>query len=352
MRPSELKRLGRQIGGRLVWSAVFVDAATLAPGERHQIFTSGFTIHDCPKMKVGDTGYLKDCVDPAMIEQMYVIADLLPVDRVLLCSEDRDYIRIVHSLRDAGKRVTVIVPSAKDNPELAGHADDTIVYADFAAAYGDVFTRMATLFKDERFGEGGGEVADAMKRLATVLRVLDGDVSLNSRNHGFLATMRKTRGALSRNGQLVAEEELKRMLEFLIGQGVMVTKRGKPGKWRGSDGNGRNKGRSDAPIHYRICKTHPFVIWAECGCAAFGNGAADAAERRAPTEIDAASVDQHPRVVRFRERYGMRATDPAPSAAESPRSALEEVERNGGRRSDDDRERPRRNAPFAGGATT
>ncbi len=243
VKPARLKEIGRA-AGRIRWSAVFVDATKLSVVQRIELFTEGFDICDCPKLVTPHSNSLKDTVDSAIIERMHALADFVEVDEIILGSADRDYLRVVQQLRDAGKRVRILTPTPRDRPTLMQHSDGAIAYAatedtaGLARDVGAAFSRGMYVARD-------GRSAEVLRSLARLVVLLDASLNVNAREVGFRRIMEE----LLRTDEIRADgltpESLKERLEFLIDQGVVQREQDDRKYYR-----------------YRVHHAHPFVAFA------------------------------------------------------------------------------------------
>lgn len=315
--PALLKERARA-AGTLVWSAVFVDSSTLTPQERSSWFASGFDICDCPRMQGKEDRAKKDSVDPAIIEKLNAVADLLPVDGVLLASADRDYMRVIQRLRDAGKRVYVIVPSADDVPSLAHSADGTIVYKTAADEASPFFSAAAFFGGKKRPTDQ--ESNELITTLSLVVLILDKNLNINRKRYGFMRIVQ----ALQASPERLEAEDVRRYVQFLIVQGVIEQHRAP-------------KGERSGVTYYQVNRRHPFVRSVRLADEAIGPEV-QAAANAAATAAEAAMLpgaprgEQHPRVKRFRERFRMRrevlgAEETARSHREVPVESPPEADR-------------------------
>lgn len=243
VKPARLKEIGRA-AGRIRWAAVFVDATKLSAIQRVELFTEGFDICDCPKLTTPHSNCLKDTVDSAIIERMHALADFVEVDEILLGSADRDYLRVVQQLRDAGKRVRIITPTPRDRPTLMQHSDGAIAYAateDTAGLARDI----GAAFGRGTFVARDGRSAEVLRSLARLVVLLDGRLNVNARDYGFRRIMEELLRTDEVRADGLTPEALKERLEFLIDQGVV------------------HREQDDRKYYrYRVHHAHPFVVFA------------------------------------------------------------------------------------------
>lgn len=243
VKPARLKEIGRA-AGRIRWAAVFVDATKLSVVQRVELFTEGFDICDCPKLTTPHSNALKDTVDSAIIERMHALADFVEVDEILLGSADRDYLRVVQQLRDAGKRVRILTPTPRDRPTLMQHSDGAIAYAateetaGLARDIGAAFSRGAFVARD-------GRSAEVLRSLARLVVLLDARLDVNARDYGFRRIMEELLRTDEVRADGLTPESLKERLEFLIDQGVMQREQDDRRYYR-----------------YRVRREHPFAVFA------------------------------------------------------------------------------------------
>lgn len=240
---AKIKRRVRT-AGTLCWSAIFVDSTRLTYERRVEFFTEGFDIQDCPKLVSDRNEVQKDLVDSAIIEKMQKAAYLLRVDEIVLGSVDRDYIRVVQQLRDAGKRVRILTPTYRDNPTLLQHSDGSIPYLT-ADAEDQVLARIAPLFEGGSYRADDRESDDCFRVLATFIQLLDTRFEINRANWGFRRMLDSVRRAPEIRGTGLSEEDVKRRLEFLIEHGVIA---------RDTDDNNY--------VRYCLVRSHPFILYA------------------------------------------------------------------------------------------
>ncbi|MEY4745033.1 MAG: hypothetical protein RL272_978 [Candidatus Parcubacteria bacterium] len=243
IKAARLKEIGRA-AGRIRWAAVFVDATKLTVLQRIELFTEGFDICDCPKLTTPHSACLKDTVDAAIVERMHALADFVEVDEVMLGSADRDYLRVVQHLRDAGKRVRILTPTTRDRPTLVQHSDGAVAYAcvedtaGLARDLGAVFSRGAFAVRD-------GRSAEVIRSLARLVVLLDGRLDVNARDFGFRRIMEELLRTDEVRADGLTPEALKERLEFLIDRDIV-----------------RREQDDRKYYRYRVSRAHPFVAFA------------------------------------------------------------------------------------------
>lgn len=240
---AKIKRRVRTVG-TLCWSAVFVDSSRLPYARRVELFTEGFDIQDCPKLVSEKSDGYKDLVDAAIIEKMQKVADFLPVDEVVLGSVDRDYIRVVQQLRDAGKRVRILTPTHRDNPVLLQHSDGAVPYVT-PEAEDEVLGRISVLFESGSYRADDRASDDCFRVLGTFVQLLDARYEINRAKWGFRRMLDAIRLAPEVRGLGLSEDDVKRRLEFLIEHGVIA---------RDTDDNNY--------VRYCLVRAHPFIVYA------------------------------------------------------------------------------------------
>lgn len=290
--PSLLKERART-AGNLVWSAVFIDSSTLSAHERSAWFASGFDICDCPKMLGKEDRARKDSVDPAIIEKLNAIADFLPVDEVLLASADRDYVRVVQRLRDAGKRVRIVAVESGETLSLALHADGILVYRNEGPETDPLYAAAGFLKGDRKPSDP--ETIKTFGQLAACVKALDKRWSINKSRFGFMRVVQLLQSSPEvRDAGLIADDS-RRFLQFMIAQG-MITKHhaaGSPSAGKKTDKNGLT--------YYQVNREHPFVWMTRKGVDLFAEE--ELLPEPAPQPAAMTAVHEaHPRVQRFRAR--------------------------------------------------
>lgn len=243
IKAARLKEIGRA-AGRIRWAAVFVDATKLSPTQRVELFTEGFDICDCPKLATPHSACLKDTVDSVIIERMHALADFLEVDEILLGSADRDYLRAVQQLRDAGKRVRILTPTPRDRPTLMQHSDGAIPYAATEDTAG-LARELGAVFNRGTFAARDGRSAEVLRSLARLTVLLDRRLELNAKDYGFRRIMEELLRTDEVRADGLTPEALKERLEFLIDQDVM-----------------RREQDDRKYYRYRVQQAHPFVVYA------------------------------------------------------------------------------------------
>lgn len=288
--PATLKERAKAIGTP-VWSAVFADSSKLTLQERCSWYSNGFDIHDCPRLPNGK-GDGKDSVDPAIIEKLHALASFLTVDVVVLASADRDYLRAVQAIRDGGKQVRILVPTAADARALSTCADGVIVYKD-AVTGGGPSAAAAAFVAGKHRGNLPPEAQAVIDRLRAFVRHMDRKWELNKNKYGFMRLVQMFLETDEARDAALTVEDVRRLLQILHGQGVVT------------------QHRSGAVSHYRLDRTHAFVSYVRRGGESADTEiqAPENASRTTTAAVHeplSAGPDVHPRVQRFNERLRKR----------------------------------------------
>lgn len=253
LRPEALKDLCRE-QGRPIVSAVFADTRTLSDTERSDFFQHGFDIVDCPRLGASHRAIGKDLVDAKMISWMRVLAEHLDFSVLLLASSDRDFLLEIQFVRDTGRKVLIVVPTASDRPEVSSLADGVVIYDRFFYGQDSALCRVAALFERREFQTTDREMLREMVTLREIVDVLLLDIGVNENQFGFHATLRKVVSGMGSRRFSLDPTEARMLLSFLVTHGVVERQQVQVDG--GATGGAANS--AHGPVCYRVVTDHPF----------------------------------------------------------------------------------------------
>ncbi|MBU0625690.1 NYN domain-containing protein [Patescibacteria group bacterium] len=254
LRAEALKELCRE-QGRPIVSAVFADTKNLSDAERADFFQHGFDIIDCPRLGASPRAIGKDLVDAKMTSWMRTQAEHLDFDILLLASADRDFLLEIQFVRDTGRKVFIVVPTANDRPEVSGLADGVVVYDRHFYGQDSALCRVAALFERREFQTTDKDMLREMVTLREMVDVLLRDIGVNENQFGFHATLRKVVSGMESRRFSLDPAEARMLLSFLVTQGVV--ERQQVQVESGAAGGTANS--NHGPVCYRVVENHPFV---------------------------------------------------------------------------------------------